>query len=166
MSSRPDIHIQASFLTLHYDIFLFDIILSLFPTSQITTCDIHSLSFLSSLLTRHYPRFHLEWWFFTRHYMEDCHILSPRSPHEQWFRDFSLRGCLVSEDSCYICMWRGFDHLGMYFHGSSFPYAYLDGSSWAKHIDMYMVPCTPYSPHSSGCHSNSISNTGGSYRGG
>ena len=52
--------------------------------------------------------------------MEDCHILSPHSPHGQWFRDFSLRGCLVSEDSCYICMWRGFDHLGIYFHGSSF----------------------------------------------
>ena len=44
----------------------------------------------------------------------------PRSPYEQWFRDFSLRGCLISEDSCYIRMWRGFDHLGMYFHGSSF----------------------------------------------
>ena len=64
--------------------------------------------------------FHLEWWFFTRHCMEDCHILSPHSPHGQWFRDLSLRGCLISDDSCYIRKWRGFDHLGMYFHGSSF----------------------------------------------
>ena len=40
----------------------------------------------------------------------------PRSPHGQWFRDLNLRGCLVSEDSCYIRIWRGFDHLGMYFH--------------------------------------------------
>ena len=58
--------------------------------------------------------------FFTRHCMEDRHILSSCSPHGQWFRDFNLRGCLISEDSCYIRMWRGFDHLGMYFHGSSF----------------------------------------------
>ena len=64
--------------------------------------------------------FHLEWWFFTRHCMEDCHILSPHSPHGQWFRDLSLRGCLISDDSCYIRKWRGFDHLGMYFHGRSF----------------------------------------------
>ena len=64
--------------------------------------------------------FHFEWWFFTCHYMEDCLILSPRSPHGQWFRDLSLRGCPVSEDLCYIRMWIEFDHLGMYFHGSSF----------------------------------------------
>ena len=64
--------------------------------------------------------FHLKWWFFTRHFMEDCHILSLRSPHGQWFRDLNLRNCLVSEDSCYIRMWRGFYHLGMYFHGRSF----------------------------------------------
>ena len=63
---------------------------------------------------------HLEWWFFTCHCMDDCHILSPCSPHGHWFRDLSLRGYLVNEDSCYNHMWRGFDHLGMYFHGSSF----------------------------------------------
>ena len=57
MSSRPDTHILASFLTLHCDVFLFDIISSLFPASHIPTCDIHSLYFLSSLLTRHYPCF-------------------------------------------------------------------------------------------------------------
>ena len=49
--------IQASSFILHYDIFHFDIISSLFPASHITTCDIHSLSFLSSLPTRHYPCF-------------------------------------------------------------------------------------------------------------
>ena len=52
--------------------------------------------------------------------MEDCHFLSPHSPHGQWFRDLSLRGYLVNEDSCYIRMWTEFDHLGMYFHGRSF----------------------------------------------
>ena len=57
MSSRLNIRIQASSLTLHCDIFHFDIISSLFPASHITTYDIHSLSFLSSLLTRHYPCF-------------------------------------------------------------------------------------------------------------
>ena len=61
--------------------------------------------------------FHLEWWFFTRHYMEDCHILSPCSPHGQWSRDLILRGCLVSEDSCYISTWGEFIHLAMYFMG-------------------------------------------------
>ena len=45
---------------------------------------------------------------------------SPHSPHGQWFKDLNLRGRLVSEDSCYIRMWRGFDHLGMYFHLRSF----------------------------------------------
>ena len=59
MSSRPDIHIQASSLTPHCDIFHFDIISSLFPASHITTCDIRSLSFLLSLFTRHYPCFTL-----------------------------------------------------------------------------------------------------------
>ena len=59
MSSRPDIHVQASFLTFHCDIFLFGIFSSLFSSSHIITCDIHYLSFLSSLLTRHYPCFTL-----------------------------------------------------------------------------------------------------------
>ena len=59
MSSKPDIHIQASSFTFHCDIFHFDIISSLFPTSHVTTCDIRSLSFLSSWLTRHYPCFTL-----------------------------------------------------------------------------------------------------------
>ena len=63
--------------------------------------------------SRHLSLFHLEWWFLTRHCMEGCHILSYHSPHGQWFRDVILRGCLVGEDSCYIHMWRGFDHLGI-----------------------------------------------------
>ena len=63
--------------------------------------------------SRHLSLFHLEWWFLTRHYMEGCHILSYHSRHGQWFRDVILRGCLVGEDSCYIHMWRGFDHLGI-----------------------------------------------------
>ena len=42
MSSRPDIHIQASSLTLHCDIFHFDIISSLFLASHITTCKRYS----------------------------------------------------------------------------------------------------------------------------
>ena len=91
-----------------------------FSISYITICDIRSLSFPFLIDYSTLSLFHFEWWFFTRHCMEDCHILSPHSPHGQWFRDFNLRGCLVSEDSCYIRMWRGFDHLGMYFHGSSF----------------------------------------------
>ena len=80
MSSRPNIHIQASFLTLHCDIFLFDIISSLFPASDITTCDIRSLSFLSSLLTWLYPYFTLSGGFSHISGMEDCHILSPVHP--------------------------------------------------------------------------------------
>ena len=84
--------------------------------------------------------FYLEWWFFTCHWIEDCHILSPRSPNGQWFRDLSLRSCLVSEDSCYIRMWRGFDHLGMYFHGRSF---IIDQSMRKKkiaHSSLYHSP--------------------------
>ena len=84
--------------------------------------------------------FYLEWWFFTCHWIEDCHILSPRSPNGQWFRDLSLRSCLVSEDSCYIRIWRGFDHLGMYFHGRSF---IIDQSMRKKkiaHSSLYHSP--------------------------
>ena len=77
MSSRPDIHVQASFLTFHCDIFLFDIISSLFPTSHITTCDIRSLSFLSSLLTRHYPCFTLSGVFHTSLHGGLSHFFSP-----------------------------------------------------------------------------------------
>ena len=119
MSSRPDIHIQVSFLTLHCDILPFDIISSLFPASHITTCDI-CLVFSLIIAYSTLSLFHLELWFFTCHYIEDCHILSSRSSDGQWFRDLNLRDCLVSEDSCYIRMWRGFDHLGMYFHRKSF----------------------------------------------
>ena len=120
MSSGPDIHIRASFFTLHCGIFHLDIISSLF--SDIIYHHLwYSFSVFSFIIAYStLSVFHLEWWFFTHHCMEDCHILSYHSPHGQWFRDVILRGCLVSEDSCYIRMWRGFDHLGMYFHGSSF----------------------------------------------
>ena len=47
-----------------------------FLTSHITTCYIHHLSFPSSLLTRYYQFFHLEWWSFTHCYMEDNHLFS------------------------------------------------------------------------------------------
>ena len=73
--------------------------------------------------------------------MEDCHILSYHSPHGQWFRDVILRGCLVGEDSCYIRMWRGFDHLGMYFHGSSFIFY----QSMRKYIYIYIENIYIYS---------------------
>ena len=119
MSSRPNIHIQISSLTLHCDIFHFDIISSLFPSSHIYLWYSFSVFFLIIAYST-LSLCHLEWWFFTHHCMKDCHILSPRSPHGQWFRDLSLKGCLVSEDSCYIHMWRGFDHLGMFFHLRSF----------------------------------------------
>ena len=134
MSSGPDIHIRVSFLTLHCDIFHLDIISSLFfLISHTTTCDIRSLSFPFLIDYSTLSLFHLEWWFFTRHCMEDCHILSYHSPHGQWFRDVILRGCLVSEDSCYIRMWRGFDHLGMYFHLRSF---IIDQSMEISYIKM------------------------------
>ena len=77
-----------------------------FSISHTTTCDICSLSFPFLIDYSTLSLFHLKWWFFTRHCMEDCHILSYHSPHEQWFRDVILRGCLVSEASCYIRMWR------------------------------------------------------------
>ena len=117
MSSRPNIHIQASFITLHCDIFHLDIISSLF--SDITYHHLwYSFSVFSFIIDYStLSLFHLEWWFFTRHYMEDCHILPTRSPCEQWFRDLILRGCLVSEDSCYISTWGKFIHLAMYFMG-------------------------------------------------
>ena len=120
MSSRPDIHIQASFLTLHCDIVHWNIISSLFFLCHISPLVIFvlCLSFIIAYLAL--SVFHLGWWFFTRHCMEDCHILSYHSPHGRWFRDVILRGCLVSEDSCYISTWGEFIHLGMYFHGSAF----------------------------------------------
>ena len=87
-----------------------------FSISHITTCDIRSLSFLSSLLTRHYLGFtwgagfsHVTAWRLV--------TFLPRSPYEQWFRDLILRGCIVSEDSCYISTWGVFIHLAMYFIG-------------------------------------------------
>ena len=117
MSSRPDMHIRASFFTLHYDIFHLDIISSLF--SDITYHHLWYSFSVFSFIIDYSPLslFHLEWWFFTRHYMEDCHILHTRSPCEQWFRDLILRGCLVSEDSCYISTWGVFIRLAMYFMG-------------------------------------------------
>ena len=72
--------IQASSHTLHCDIFHFDIISSLFPASHITTCDICSLSFPFLIDYSTLSLFHIEWWFFTSHCMEDCHILSYHSP--------------------------------------------------------------------------------------
>ena len=64
---------------------------------------------------------------------------SPSLPHGQWFRDLSLRGCLVSKDSYYISMWGGFDHLGMYFHWRSF---IIDQSMHKKkmHCSLYHFP--------------------------
>ena len=60
MSSRPDIHIRASFFTLHCDIFHLDIISSLFFLYHIPPLVIFVLClFLSSLITRHYPCFTL-----------------------------------------------------------------------------------------------------------
>ena len=41
----------------------------------------------------------------------------PHSPYGQWSRDLILRGCHVSEDSCYISTWGEFIHLAMYFMG-------------------------------------------------
>ena len=117
MNSRPDIHIQVSFLTLHCDIFHLVIISSLF--SDITYHHLRYSSFVFSHIIAYstLSLFHLEWWFLTRHCMEDCHVLPPRSPYEQWFRDLILRGCLVSEDSCCINTWGEFIHLAMYFMG-------------------------------------------------
>ena len=37
------------------------------------------------------------------------------SPYRQWSKDLILRGCLISEDSCYISTWGEFIHLAMYF---------------------------------------------------
>ena len=59
MSSRPDIHIQASYLTF---IVIFSTMTSFhhyFSTSHITTYYTHLLSFSSLLLTWHYPCFTL-----------------------------------------------------------------------------------------------------------
>ena len=75
MSSRPDIHIQSSSLTLHCDIFHFDTISLLFLISHITTCDIHPLSFPLSLFILTFSSLHPKCWFSTHHYMEDDHIV-------------------------------------------------------------------------------------------
>ena len=87
-----------------------------FLISHITTCDTRSLSFLSSLLTRHYPCFTLSSGF--------SHVIALRIvtfflsfAFEQWFRNLILRGCLVNENSCYISTWGVFIHLAMYFMG-------------------------------------------------
>ena len=61
--------------------------------------------------------FHLEWWFLTCHCMEDCHVLSPIHLMGSGPKILFLRGCLVSEDSCYISTWGEFMHLAMYFMG-------------------------------------------------
>ena len=75
MNSRPDIHIQASSFTLHCDIFLLVIISSLF--SDITYHHLwYSFSVFSFIIVySSLSLFHLEWWFLTRHCMEDCHVL-------------------------------------------------------------------------------------------
>ena len=116
-SSRPDTHIRVSFLTLHCDIFHFVIISSLF--SDITYHHLQYLFFVFSHIIAYstLSLFHLEWWFLTRHCMEDCHVLFPRSAYEQWFRDLILRDCLVSEDSCCMSTWGEFIHLDLYFMG-------------------------------------------------
>ena len=87
-----------------------------FPISHITTCDIRSLYFLSSLLTRHYPCFTLSGGF---SHVTAWRIVTffPRLPYEQWSRDLILRGCLVRNDSCYISTWGVFIRLAMYFMG-------------------------------------------------
>ena len=139
MSSRPDIHIQASSLTLHYDIF------------HLTSSHHFFWPHISPLLI-------FVLCLFFHHYLLDIILVSswvvvfhtslhgglshsfPRSPHEQWFRDFSLIGCLISEDSCYIRMWRGFDHLGMYFHGSSFIIDHSMRKEKKKKSVLFIIP--------------------------
>ena len=81
MSYRLDIHIQTSSLTFHCDIFHFDIISSLF-FSGITYHHLWYSFFVFSLITTYstLSLFHLEWWFFTRYYMGDCHIFPPVHP--------------------------------------------------------------------------------------
>ena len=77
MSFRPDIHIRISFLTLHCDIFHLVIISSLF--SDITYHHLRYSFFVFSHIFAYstLSLFHLEWWFLTRHCMEDCHVFSP-----------------------------------------------------------------------------------------
>ena len=116
MSSRLDILIRASFFTLHCGIFHLDIISSLF--SDIIYHHLwYSFSVFSFIIAYStLSVFHLEWWFFTRHCMEDCHV---PPPFALWavIQGSYLRGCLVSEDSCYISTWGEFIHLAMYFMG-------------------------------------------------
>ena len=133
MSSRPDIHIQTSFFTLHCDIFHLDIIPSLF--SDITYHHLWYSFFVFSFIIDYsmLSLFHLEWWFYIHHCMEDCHILPTRSPCGQWSRDLILRSCLVSEDSCYISTWGEFIHLAMYFMGY-----HSISSEYAQYIYIYI----------------------------
>ena len=110
-------HIRVSFLTLHCDIFHLIIISSLF--SDITYHHLRYSFFVFSHIIAYstLSLFHLEWWFPTHPCMEDCHIFPHSSPYGQWFRYFILRGCLISENSCYISTWGEFIHLAMYFMG-------------------------------------------------
>ena len=75
MSSRLDTHIQASFFTLHCDIFHLDIISSLFSdiTYHHLWYSFSDFSFIIAYSTL--SLFHFEWLFLTRHCMEDCHVL-------------------------------------------------------------------------------------------
>ena len=77
MSSKPGTHIQVSFLTLHCDIFHLVIISSLFfdIIYHHWWYSLSVFSFVIAYLTL--SLFHLEWWFFTHHCMEDCHVLPP-----------------------------------------------------------------------------------------
>ena len=106
MSSRPDIHIQASYLTLHCDIFHFDIISSLF--FDITYHHLlYSSSFFFPIITYStLSLFHLKWWSFTHHYMEGNHILSPVHLMGGGSDILFWGGCLVSDDSyCETKVW-------------------------------------------------------------
>ena len=136
MSSRPNIHIWASFFTLHCDIFHLDIISSPFFWYHISPLVI----FILCLFSHHclLDIILVSLWvvvFHTSLHGGLSHSFLSFTPHGQWFRDVILRGCLVGEDSCYIRMWKGFDHLGMYFHESSF---IIDQSMRKKKIYIYI----------------------------
>ena len=78
-----------SSLTLHSSLWYFPLghhFITIFLISYITTCDIRSLSFLSSLVTQHYPCFSLNDGFSHATAWRIVTFL-PRSPYGQWSRD-------------------------------------------------------------------------------
>ena len=114
MGFVPYKYIQFLSLILQCDIFTLILSLSIFLASHIITCNVHLLFLFLIIAYLALSLLYLKWWFFTLLYGGQSYLFLI-SFHRQWFRDLSLKGCLVSEDSCYITLWGEFTQLGYVF---------------------------------------------------